>query len=429
MNELIKYKVVPRRVLEIEEGKTTTKYVKRYFIVEEYTKDNIKIQLPSVLSGYLYEEYRGSRISNSKNAADVICPFLNFVRQRVADYDDDDFIRLEKEGLYGLNLFHAAKYLNYLLFTKGISKDTALAYTKQIVDFYNYLNVYNLIGKKHNKIGTYKIKHGKKRGEIVKKNPFKNAPYKVYYNVGKDKKKKKINDMDEAVWQLFLQTSEKFAPDITFGIALQMFGGLRRGEVVNLSLSSVKNSRQSNISQMNLYIENRMEEYFAYRDDVDISKCGVKKTRPQAVVNFNGALYDYYSKHLEYRQKILQKTNTNTDALFIDKDGLPMSGERYEKRWAKVRREFLKVLSEKSYDYYTELVADDCIWGTHICRGIFSNLCLKYGLANTAEELRNWRGDEHIDSSKPYVNQFKLAGIATKALNIMGKVVEVQLYD
>ena len=212
---------------------------------------------------------------------------------------------------------------------------------------------------------------------------------------------------------------------ITLGIAFQMFGGLRRGEVVNLTLRAVKEKRSAkdsyDESRMILLIRNRQSELFNSMEKIDLSKCGVKKERDQQVINFNGKLYDYYRKHMKLRDKILDKTKSNTKALFVDENGSPMSGAKYEQQWAKVKKEFLKSLELNSYSYYSEFSKDNSIWSTHIGRGIFSNLCLIYGLAKTADELKNWRGDEHPDSSKPYIDTFKVSGLILKSLNLISE--------
>lgn len=427
MTDIIRYKTKIREVVEIEYGEPVFK--KRVIILEELTKNGLTIELPSCLSKYLYDQFRNSPISNAKNAADVICPFLNYTRFKVIEDDEEIFNNLSSKGLYGLNFYHIANYINFCIFVKKISRKTASQYTDQLMDFYEYLVAYNLLDTTKVKFKTKTIKSGKRKGQTIKVNPFKKAPYKIHYPNPKLKDKSKLNNMEEYLWQLFLQTSQKFAPDITLGIAFQMFGGLRRGEVINLTLKSVKFSKltrgEIDESRMLLLIRNRQSELFNFREKLDLSKCGVKKERDQQVINFNGRLYGYYKNHMNLRDKILSKTGSTTNALFVDENGLPMSGVRYEQRWAKVKREFLKALDLNAYSYYIDLNKDNSVWGTHIGRGIFSNLCLIYGLAKTADELKNWRGDEHPDSSKPYVDAFKVSGIMIRSLNLISQDVKV----
>lgn len=426
MAGIIRYKTKIIEVTEIECGESVLR--KRVVIMEELTENGLTVELPSCLTKYLYDQFRNCPISNAKNAADVICPFLNYIKFKVLEEDEEIFEMLPSLGLYGLTFYHIANYINFCILVKKISRKTANQYTDQLMDFYEYLVAYNLVD--HNKVKfQYKtIKGGPRKGKKSKFNPFKKAPYKIHYPSYKLKDKSKINNMEEELWQLFLQTSQKFAPDITLGVAFQMFGGLRRGEVVNLILNAVKlnksNREKNDESRMLILIRNRQVELFNSRDNIDLSKCGVKKERDQQVINFNGRLYDYFKNHMDLRNKILDKTGSVTNALFVDEKGLPMSGEKYQRRWAKVKREFLKVLDLNAYGYYVELAKENSIWGTHIGRGIFSNLCLIYGLAKTSDELKNWRGDTHPDSSKPYVDAFKVSGIIIKSLNFLSKDVK-----
>lgn len=427
MEEIIRYKSTIREITEIEYGEPVPQ--KRVVIFEELTQNGITIKLPSCLNKYLYNQFRNCPISNAKNAADVICPFLNYIRFKVIEDDEEIFDDLSSKGLYGLNFYHIADYINFCILVKKISKKTANQYVDQLMNFYEYLAAYNLVDTSKVSFKTKTIKSGKRKGQSIKDNPFKKAPFKIHYPSPKLKDKSKLNNMEEYLWQLFLQTSQKFAPDITLGIAFQMFGGLRRGEVVNLTLKSVKfsnsNRGETDKSRMLLLIRNRQSELFNCRDKLDLSKCGVKKERDQQVINFNGRLYDYYKNHIDFRNKLSVKTNCTNNALFIDENGLPMSGVRYEQRWAKVKREFLKALDLNSYSYYIDLNENNSVWGTHIGRGIFSNLCLIYGLAKTSDELKNWRGDSHPDSSKPYVDAFKVSGIMIKSLNLISEDVKV----
>ena len=46
--------------------------------------------------------------------------------------------------------------------------------------------------------------------------------------------------MDEDVWNLFLDYAFKYHKNIALGVAFQMMGGLRLGEVVNLTHDAVE---------------------------------------------------------------------------------------------------------------------------------------------------------------------------------------------
>lgn len=414
----VRYKVKEKEVADVDFGMTFES--KRVVIMEEYTNDlGVSIEVPSCLNKLLVK-FKNKSINNAKNLANVICPFLNFVKLYAIEEDDPQFDVLIEKGLYGLNFYHAARYLNYCIEVKRVKESAAMQYTDQILDFYGKLLDYGLLDSSDVKINYTLVNiKGTTKRKRCKENPFDKPPYEVCYPSKVNPKLTKIVNLEEHLWQLFLRISEAYAPDITLGIAFQMFGGLRRGEVVNLALQDIKLARTTDITKINLKIQNRQAEFFGDRKDVELSKCGVKNPRPQEVFNFNSRLYKYYRNHLELRNKILDKSRKVTTALFVDEDGLPMSGTRFEQRWAKVKREFLKSLELDVYNYYDELSKDNAIWGTHIGRGIFTNLCLTYGLAKTVRELANLRGDRHVDSSQPYIDKFNKAKIITKTLNVI----------
>lgn len=418
-----KYTSEVKTVKEIKNGEVVERQRVIIYIESTDDKGNL-IKIPSFLTGFPYNNYKNLNINNAINATNVICPFINWINNQVIDGDDELFDILNEKGLYGLDFYHAKCYLNYCIENgnrgKGIKRSTAKQYTNHILDFYEYLLGLGMLDSEKVKFEYIQDTRKKEKGEnTIRKNPLDKTPYKVNYPSKNTLKKEKINNMDEALWQLFLQVSQKYNPEITFGIALQMFGGLRRGEVVNIGIDNIKVSK--NNKTMEVIIKNRQQEFFSGRNDVAIDKCGVKKPRFQVVYNFNGKLYDYFSKHIEIRNNKLEQNGKMSKALFIDNNGNPMDGLEYEKQWSKVRRRFIKILENEAYSKSTEINNDDTYWGTHIGRGIFSNLCLLHGLAKTARELANLRGDEREESSKPYIDKITIAKKAAEMLNIMSE--------
>lgn len=400
-------------------GTTTTKSMT--VIYQQYTTDDgIEIRIPSRLSSLMYK-WENQSISNSRNFADIICPFINFVYQQTIDGEDEKFDALKEKGLMGLTYYHAQQYLIYKI-GQGINRSTATAYTSAILDFYtNLLDIGILDKKLVKRPKTRRLKKGKRKGQEMRiENPFKKYPYEVPYPTKTNTKLNKLINLDEDVWLLFLRVAETYAPDIVLGIALQMFGGLRRGEVVNLTLEDIKPVGE-NPHELRVDIYNRTTDLFNGRKDAELVKSQPKKPRAnQVIVNFNGELIKYYNNHLDFRTNRLATTKSTTDALFVDKYGRPMSGLRYEQRWNKVKREFLKALENTKYSESKEYTKK--VWGCHLGRGIFTNLCLVYGLASNADQLRNLRGDESSDSSKPYIDEFFKSGLVVKALNYISTI-------
>ena len=148
-----------------------------------------------------------------------------------------------------------------------------------------------------------------------------------------------------------------------------------------------------------------------------LSDSGAKKPRIQVVLNDNGKLYTYYERHITYRNNMLSKKNTRTEALFIDTNGQALTGSNYLHRFDRLKQLFLK---EKELDNYTDyLRLSENKWGSHICRGIFTNLCVRRGYARSIEELRNLRGDKSITSSEPYWNTYEIENQIQYTLDVI----------
>lgn len=426
MSEEIWYKVREKSVNEVKNKEIIT--TKRVVIMETYRdNDGIEFQIPSILNGYLYESFKNTSINNAKNAAYVLCSFLNYVKLQVIEDDDELFEAIKKKGLYGLDFYHVASYLNFCLDIKNNADSTVKSYEKQILKFYKYLKDAGILGKSVKLTYVLAKVQGSNKKKLIIENPFDKKGTKVHYSGNKKGRKIKLNNMEEHIWQLFLEVSEKYEPSITLAIAYQMFGGLRRGEIVNLCLNSVKKERSFDRSMMCLFIRDNQENIFNTKD-VELDKCQVKKERDQQVFNFNSRLHEYYNKHLKLRENILKVNKKKTEALFVDNNGDAMDGKTYQRFWSRVKRRFLIALKESSYSYYYDFCNQESVWSTHIGRGIFTNLCLEYGLAKTARELANLRGDRNEKSSIPYIDLFKQAKKIIKTLNILGEDVEGEKY-
>ena len=70
--------------------------------------------------------------------------------------------------------------------------------------------------------------------------------------------------MDEDVWNLFLDYAFKYHKNIALGVAFQMMGGLRLGEVVNLTHDAVEVFEDENY--MSLSIDDRQKQLFSIEE-------------------------------------------------------------------------------------------------------------------------------------------------------------------
>ena len=387
-------------------------------IMEEIKLSNNQITyIPSALNQMLYKKYYNKSINSAKNIGYTICEFLNYVDETTSLGEDEKFTPLKTKGLYGLNFYHLASFLNYCILTKGNGYDTIKQKEKRLISLYEYLISAELLDK--NVKLKYKMILGTdNRRHKLQLSPFNMLEYPVRYPSKNANKTIKLNNLEEHLYQLLIELSEKYTPNITFGIVLQIMGGFRKGEVVNLRIQDLILDKNRNKITARL---NDHPELFNDRN-IDISKSEVKKVRNQTIFNIDGSLYEHYENYIKYRAKFLSKKKTFTEALLIDSDGQSMSGSTYEQHFQKLKDIFLDKLKENSYS--TFLAINDTKWGTHICRGIFTNICIQHGYAKNIRDLANLRGDFSEDASKVYWDTARLSKSIDEKLNILNNFDE-----
>lgn len=434
---MVKYVQRQKVVDSISYGKIK-KEVKVLIEEELTTEKGYKISMPSSLTEFVTLYYGKKSVNRRRDVATVICNFLNYVKSKVAEGEDEEFFKLKEEGFFGLELIHASKYLNYCGDKLKNAKETVEQKERVLVNFYSFLSKKKILNNKKLKI-EYKIVKPStgSKGKKVVLSPFDDPNHMVIRPGKKRASNTKHNNMNKRLWEKFLEKSDEVAPDITFGIALQIMGGVRRGEIVNLILEDVVVyegdddygiiEEDEEIFVLQLNITDRTDELFVPRDIEITTSCPKKHRREQPVFDFDGKLEQRWQTHLERRSKILEKTGKTTNALFVDSFGNPMSGSTYRKRFNKVKNAFLDYLEENSYSDYKKY--RNAPWSTHIGRGIFSNICVEIGLTNingvpNKRILANLRGDEYEDSCRPYIDDKIIIDNARSAIKTASELAE-----
>lgn len=378
-------------------------------LMEQFVLPNNQIvELPSVFNKFTYNKYKNKPVSVAKNINTTIAQFLNYVRGQVAIGEDKAFSLLKDKKINGLNFYHLAEFLRYSIDICDNSYSTIKQKERRLLDFYKQLSSANLIDVKW-KYHMIDNKSESKHKRFYAK-PFDEVEYNVPYPPKKKNYDKIVDLNDDDIYRL-LDICERHVPDILFAVALCMYGGLRKGEVVNLRVRDLRIFNDENIMVAN--IKDRPELFIGR----PLSESGVKKPREQVIFNDNGKLYRYYQKHINYRLEVLSKKNTANQALFVDTNGNALTGMNYVNRFNKLKKLFLE---DKELDDYTEFLRlSEGKWGSHICRGIFTNLCVRRGYARSLDELKGYRGDSNKLSSEPYWNKYTLEKQTQKTLDII----------
>ena len=372
------------------------------------------IEVPHPITEFTYKTT--NCFNSSKKKADTIVQFLNYINGQV-DSNNSDFETLKYKGIYGLTWIHAAGYLNYCNEELDNSLGTVKSKENIIKELYAYLDRCGVLEDE-----TVNYVETVKNDTVVElvNAPFKHPDTYVKYPPTDADKIPKLKDLSIKHWRKFLEYCEKYEPSIAFGVYLQMMGGLRNGEVVNLDINSLTFDEEFN--DLKVHIKDRQHVLFKGRS-INPQNNEVKKQRVnQIVLNPFGDLSVFWSKHMTKRKEILDARKTDTPALFVNRDGKAMTAESYKYRFNKVKKEFLaylKRIDDPKYNDYSTFK-----WSTHIGRGIFTNFIISQGLCTIGgvfnpRLLADLRGDKSTSSAQDYIDTYSLVRIIQSSTNIM----------
>lgn len=386
----------------------SVKVNKLLFNDKEITEERILIMLEQSLNGtkkrvvhpvteFIHKPLKRGGIPSIKTQNQMANYIVNFL----------NYILIEKYYVYKINsiqdlLFeHGTEYLTEYGQTgrtkhnKPIQKSTVIRCEKYLTEFYYFLAKKNIL--KHITVNDFGFKeHTYVDLEInrIPESPF----YSVRYpddNSAIDEKL--IHDIPKELIIPFIQTALSCTPRIALGVAFQCFGGLRVGEVVNISRTGLTPSGEFGKFGFQVKLQNKN-----FRPELkSVSGRGTpKKKRRQGVFPFNGELLQIlYKNHKEN-----YKPTDGSTALFVNAEGKAMAKFTYEYYFNRLKRHFLKLLSGSDnpllVNYGLEL--SSAKWNTHICRGIFSNLIAED--AQNVLQIMSARGDSNPLSSLTYLN-------------------------
>lgn len=415
---MVKYKIKICNVQRVKGESVVTEQV--VLIVQSIKVNQDSVDIPHPISAF---PLHMSRVINTQKAyANAVCSFLNFIQKEI-ESNNPEFDELKQKGLAELKFKHGSQYLNYCGDNLGNSKDTVKYKEHILLKFYDYLIIKGILNDK--KMVLEKETYTDYKGDTITKikNPFNNLDLRVHYPAKANDIEKRKN-MSTQLWHLLLEVCDMYAPEITLGLFFQIMGGLRMGEVVNLTIDAI--TLNDNSSGMTLHIQDRQSRLFKNRK-VDLSSSQVKKERLNQMVMDPYKELDYiYNRHLKLINDIKSETSPECkDALFYNSKGLPLTGENYRDRFYKVKNKFLEILKEKSYSDYVSL--KQMKWGTHIGRGIYTNYLIEHGLVDTidgqlnARVLASLRGDKSESSAQAYIDNFTIREDVKRKINNIGK--------
>lgn len=401
-NTLSRYKFVSREIAvnEVIRGKMRDTKVVTIGILDKETD----IVYPHPLSNFIKAsyEYSGGSINTQSAPAQVVCRFLNFIFDRI-QAEDEYFTDLRASGISGLHRIHGSKFITTLSLS-GLQKKTVHQYEHYLTRFYVYLKDMRLISEKFETVEVEYTFNGKKfKGyKSIFRDPNLSTRLPSSQTIKRRPPKlKDFGDRSRELTEHFIGLARNIAPEIALGLCFQFYGGLRTGEVVNLTRAELEITYRES---MCVQIKDNRVKLFSRLEDTKFENpkrlAYLNRDLAKQTILDNDLVWEVYDQHMKTLDILNRKGKLEImSALFVDGNGFPMSGKVYERRFLKVKKAFLKsLIGQPEYEDISS-----AIWSTHIGRGVFTNTLMNMGLSVT--QIAIARGDRNINSAMDYVDE------------------------
>ncbi len=330
---------------------------------------------------FAIKEFGENKIKTQVDYLGKLANFLNYIITN----------RIKKNFKY-LDFNDVEEFLQELALND--QKNTIYIYKMVLSRFYSYLARKEWLINVH--IDDFDKREYEKKGEVIV-----DYDIPVSIDIPDNIHGRNTHVMEYELQAMFLEVAIEEVNIIALGVFFQMFGGLRAGEVVNLTHSAIQCIGPYGRYGMLLDIRDRKLRLDLKNNQ---AKGYSKKIRKQKVISPFYMLEKVYIQHIRK-----YKCVDNSGAIFANKDGMPMTIGSYNYYFSKLKNIFLKRLKE--CDNPTLKVQGDILnaakWKTHIGRGIYSNNLAEF---MSASELKIARGDKFINSSDSYLEETKRIG-------------------
>ena len=354
----------------IERTLSQNKNTKRHIcIIMQEIEEGVLV--PHPISRFILREFGSKALNTQLNHARVVVDFLNHLRSYPWISQLDDVCKADVDQFFVDKVSSGLKRESLEAYESALSRFLVYCVKERMVNMDPEVDFVTLTGK-HAGHKTFKS------GIIM---PMKTP-------------KNKIHMIEPEYLPLLIETAARVAPEITLGVLFMFYGGLRCGEVCNLSKDAIRIGSDGKSNTMSLVVKERHLRN-------DISTGGAKSPETQVIgLPFEGVFKEIYDIHMKnYAGK------RGDNALFINRDGKPMSAGSFRNRYGRVKREFIKALkcSGRFEERMYAAEIEGKTWDTHIGRGTFSNLL---GMAGgTLPDIARARRDKSYESSLVYMDQ------------------------
>lgn len=360
--------------------KTGEIIVKDYIIIVLRNMDTGVI-VPHPISEFL-NKWKNKSYSVKMRRATEIVPFLNYILI-------DNAKKYGINSLWDITFEHGEDFLNDK--SLEVTRKTILQYESTLTEFYFFLTKKKLL---HTiSIDDFELIERRQGARVITTclSPFQNVDY-----PSRGRNQNILHHLPNELIIPFIDTAIRKTPRIAFGVYLQFFGGLRIGEVTNLTRESITSKGAFGENGLVANIEKRdlRPDLFDNR-----GKGEPKKPRYQVVIPIKGLTVELFQNHLKQ-----YKPCKETGALFVNKDGLALTADSYRYYFSKLKAAFierLRVSNNLTLNTYA-LTLKTKKWNSHLGRGVFSNMVAD--VADNALEIALSRGDSSLESALSYLS-------------------------
>ena len=373
------YKYVVRSIWGQYAADSDGRPITKQYVVLKIKNTKTESEVIHPLTEFILINWKHLSFNTMKSSANTVVMFLNFL------IDNKKYYNLK--SLHQLELLHGTAFLNELTYKKT-PKQTVKRHETILDRFFDFLF--------EKKIINYEVKEQKMLSNTSKTNVLKSPFVEVEYY--QSNTHSSIHQLPDEYILRFLEVAYQLNSCISLAVYMQFFGGLRTGEICNLRVKDVQ--LLGSYGEEGFILNLTQDRHL--RDDLNNTAGSdyIKSKRWQIVLGFKNWSKLFFEKHL-YSQ--LPKGVSGDSPLFINRDGLALSGSSYYYHFKKIKSAFLKTLRESGNpkDKLNAITLEASKWSSHLGRGVFSNL-----LAEEADNLYDIsfpRGDKSFKSVKPYL--------------------------
>lgn len=342
-------------------------------------------------STYFFGELMSNRIETLEYHAKIIVLFLNYVMfEKYESYQIKDITELEIE--HGNNFLR--DYLQGRIGNENKTQETVDKAGRILTRFYFHLTK-TMGGMKYLQKSDFYV------GTILKQKKVEEYVESIFITLDSLYiPPQRIKHIPIDIFQEMLDVCDDFYPHLKLALCLQAFGGLRSGEVCNVTRYNTNYSMYHN--DMGWFTIDLRFKVQMRTDGKNVG--GIKKPRVQPIHPiFLSVFQAVWKEHM----KLIEGLDNPYGAIFLNRDHEAMLQSSYDVFFKKIITIVIQRLSHKA-DFKSSSQAKMLMSGrigTHVLRHFFTQFLnrMSKDTLKSPVELAYWRGDSSLDTAISYL--------------------------